>query len=143
VTPGRGYSFSVALPEPVTDPVYLPEQHLACTPMGGRLRIAGTMELTSVDAPADPRRFATMAASGSEVLGGLDLDARQDEWVGPRPVSADGLPLAGATGSPRVWCIGGHAMEGMVLGPVTARLTVEAMAEGTTPAPLRPLSPTR
>ena len=143
VTPGRGYSFSVALPEPVMEPVFLPDQHLACTPMDGRLRIAGVMELATADAPADPRRFTAMARHAQAVLSGVDLEERCEEWVGPRPVSADGLPLAGPTDCPQIWCVGGHAMEGMALGPVTAMLTAEAMVERRLPSALAPLRPTR
>lgn len=143
VRAGRGYSFNARLEETVSDPVYLPDQHLACTPMRGRLRVAGSMEFRRPEEPLDPRRIAAMVEKARPVLQNVDLDDRTDEWVGPRPVSGDGLPLAGPTRSPRVWCVGGHAMEGMVLGPVTARLAAEGLARGTRPRALLPLDPMR
>jgi D-amino-acid dehydrogenase len=143
VRAGRGYSFNARLEETVSDPVYLPDQHLACTSMRGRLRIAGSMEFRRPDEPLDPRRIAVMVEAARPMLQNVDLDDRSDEWVGPRPVSVDGLPLAGPTRSPRVWCVGGHAMEGMVLGPVTARLAAEGLARGTLPRELDPLDPLR
>jgi D-amino-acid dehydrogenase len=143
VRAGRGYSFNARLVETVGDPVYLPDQHLACTPMRGRLRIAGAMEFRRPGEPLDPRRIAAMVEAARPMLRNVDLDDRTDEWVGPRPVSVDGLPLAGPTRSPRVWCVGGHAMEGMVLGPVTARLTAESLARGSIPRELLPLDPLR
>jgi len=143
VRAGRGYSFSAALDVDVKDPVYLPSAHLACTPMRGRLRIAGTMEFQPPAAPMDPSCIELMVAAARQVLRGVDLDDRRDEWVGPRPVTADGRPLAGPTRSPRIWCVGGHAMEGMVLGPATARLASEALASGVLPELLRPFDPLR
>ena len=143
VRAGRGYSFNARLAEPLSDTVYLPDQHLACTPMRGRLRMAGSMEFRRPHDRLDPRRILAMVEAARPMLRNVDLDDRTDEWVGPRPVSVDGLPLAGPTRAPRVWCVGGHAMEGMVLGPVTARLAAEGLARGSLPPALLPLDPLR
>ena len=143
VRAGRGYSFNAGLSVPVEDPVYLPEQHVACTPMRGRLRLAGVMEFRRPEEPLNPRRVKAMVEAARPMLSGVDLDDRTEEWVGPRPVTTDGLPLAGATSSARVWCVGGHAMEGMVLGPVSARLTAESLMTRRVRAELVPLSPLR
>jgi D-amino-acid dehydrogenase len=143
VRAGRGYSFTARLDRPVEDPVYLPDQHVACTPMRGRLRLAGLMEFRRPHDPLDPRRLSTLIEAARPMLEGVDLDDRAEEWVGPRPVAADGLPLAGQTSTPGVWCVGGHAMEGMVLGPVTARRVAEGVASGSVPDVLRPFDPRR
>jgi D-amino-acid dehydrogenase len=140
---GRGYSFGVPSSAALPGPLLLDNQHLACTPMGGLVRIAGTMEFRPPDAAPLPRRIDAMVAAAREILANVDLDDRRNEWVGPRPVSADGRPLAGPTSSPRVWVIGGHAMEGMVLGPVTAQLSAEALVGGQIDDVLRPFAPTR
>lgn len=143
VRAGRGYSFNIRTDVRVDDPIYLPDQHLACTPMRGRLRIAGAMEFRAPNAPVDPRRIHAMVEAARPMLDNVDLDDRTEEWVGPRPVSADGTPLVGPTASPRVWCVGGHAMEGMVLGPITARLAAQGIAERTIPSALSAFSPLR
>jgi D-amino-acid dehydrogenase len=143
VRAGRGYSFTARLDVPVDDPVYLPDQHVACTPMRGRLRLAGLMEFRRPGDPLDPRRIRALVEAARPMLVGVDLDDRDEEWVGPRPVASDGLPLAGPTSTPGVWCVGGHAMEGMVLGPVTARLVAEGVASGAAPDVLRPFDPRR
>lgn len=143
VRAGRGYSFDARLDVPVSDPVYLPDQHVACTPMHGRLRLAGLMEFRRPSDPLDPRRIRTLVEAARPLLHGVDLDDRTNEWVGPRPVAADGLPLAGPTSTPGIWCVGGQAMEGMVLGPVTARLVADAVASGTVPDVLQPFDPRR
>jgi D-amino-acid dehydrogenase len=84
-----------------------------------------------------------MVEAARPMLENVDVDDRTEEWVGPRPVSADGMPLVGPTASRRVWCVGGHAMEGMVLGPVTAQLAAEGIARQRTPNALYAFNPLR
>ncbi len=71
-----------------------------------------------------------IADAARPLLNGIDLADRQDEWVGSRPCTVDGLPLIGATGSPRVCVAGGHGMWGITHGPVTGRLLAQMMVTG-------------
>jgi D-amino-acid dehydrogenase len=91
----------------------------------------------------DPRRIRAIAEAARPLLRGADLDQRQDEWVGSRPCTVDGLPLIGATGSTRVFAAGGHGMWGITLGPVTGRLLAEQMVTGRSVAQLAPFDPLR
>jgi D-amino-acid dehydrogenase len=143
VQAGRGYSFSVEVKDLPNGPVYFPAARVACTPVGDRLRVAGMMEFRRPEEPLDQRRIAAIVEAARPLLAGADLDHRQDEWVGSRPVTSDGLPLIGATRSPRVFVAGGHGMWGITLGPVTGRLLAEQMVTGQVPAPLRPFAPLR
>lgn len=143
VQAGRGYSFTVPIEHLPDGPVYLPAQRVACTPLGGRLRIAGMMEFRRPEAPLDPRRIQAIAGAARPFFQGVDLDDRQDEWVGSRPCTADGLPLIGPTLSPRVFAAGGHGMWGIVLGPLTGRLLADAVVDGTAPDTLAAFRPTR
>jgi glycine/D-amino acid oxidase-like deaminating enzyme len=101
------------------------------------------MEFRRPDDALDPRRITAIVDAVRPYLDGVDLDDRQDEWVGSRPVTGDGLPLVGRTSSPRVFVAGGHGMWGMVLGPVTGRLLAETVLTGGTPRELRPFDPLR
>ncbi|MFD4368581.1 NAD(P)/FAD-dependent oxidoreductase [Rhodococcus sp. NPDC058521] len=142
VQAGRGYSFSVVpqyLPE---SPVYLPAQRVACTPLHNRLRVAGMMEFRSPDAPLDPRRIDAIVAATAPMLRGVDWEAREEEWVGSRPCTTDGLPIVGGTKSPRIHVAGGHGMWGIALGPLTGRLLAEAMT-GEVSAVMRHFDPLR
>ncbi|MDN5917595.1 MAG: FAD-dependent oxidoreductase [Pseudonocardia sp.] len=143
VQAGRGYSFSVPIDHVPAGPVYFPSQRVACTPIGDRLRIAGMMEFRAPDAPLDPRRIRAIAEAARPLLRDADLDARADEWVGSRPCTPDGLPLIGATRSPRVFVAGGHGMWGITLGPVTGELLAETITTGRRPAELAPFDPLR
>ncbi len=141
---GRGYSFSVPVRQLPAGPIYLPAQRVACTPLpDGRLRIAGTMEFAPPQAPLDRGRIARIAAGLGGLLAGADIAARADEWVGARPCTPDGLPMIGATRSPRIFLAGGHGMWGITLGPATGRLLASAIATGATLPELTPFSPLR
>lgn len=144
VQAGRGYSFSVDTGEHSVDyPVYLPAQRLACTPYEGRFRIAGSMEFKAADAPFDPKRVDSMVKHASEMFEGMDFENRQDEWVGSRPVTPDGLPLIGATKVPEVYVAGGHGMWGMILGPSSGRALAHLIRTGETPEIIRDFDPLR
>ncbi|WP_431843962.1 NAD(P)/FAD-dependent oxidoreductase [Calidifontibacter indicus] len=144
---GRGYSFSVSVTDPaarpVPCPVYFPFERVACTPLGDRLRIGGTMEFAGTEDPLNADRVAAIKRSGQPLLTGVDWDDQQDVWVGGRPVTVDGLPLIGETKVPRVYVNGGHGMWGITLGPLSGRLLAEQMVTGKVPAELAPFSPTR
>ncbi|MGI5189259.1 NAD(P)/FAD-dependent oxidoreductase [Promicromonospora sp. CA-289599] len=141
---GRGYSFSVPVASPPIDhPVYFPARRVACTPYQGRLRIAGTMEFRGPDEPFQPARVDAIVSSVRGLFEGVDLDSREDEWVGSRPVTPDGLPLVGRTAAPGVYVAGGHGMWGMVLGPATGRALATLITTGQVPEEIRPFDPLR
>jgi D-amino-acid dehydrogenase len=143
VQAGRGYSFSVEVEDLPNGPVYFPAARVACTPVGDRLRVAGMMEFRRPEAALDQRRIGAIVEAARPLLKGADLDRRQDEWVGSRPCTIDGLPLIGATRSSKVFVAGGHGMWGITLGPVTGRLLAEQIVTGATPDELRPFNPLR
>lgn len=140
---GRGYSFSVETDQPATCPVYLPDPKIACTPYQGRFRIAGTMEFRGPDEPFQPGRVASMIHQTKPFFRGIDWDDRQDEWVGSRPVTPDGLPLVGATKVPNVYTNGGHGMWGIILGPLSGKMLAKQIETGEIDETIKPFDPLR
>ncbi len=144
VQAGRGYSFSAPIDHEPSGPVYLPNERVACTPLGeGRMRVAGMMEFRPPEAALDPRRIDAVVEASRPLLRGVDLDTREDEWVGSRPCTPDGLPLIGGSTSPRVHIAGGHGMWGITLGPATGELLAQAMVTGRPVPELTPFDPLR
>jgi D-amino-acid dehydrogenase len=143
VQAGRGYSFTVPATPAASRPIHFPATRLALTPAGPRMRVAGVMEFTDPDAPPAPPRIRSMVGALRPLVTGLDLDSRTDEWVGPRPVATDGVPLIGASATDGVYVAGGHGMWGVTLGPVTGALLARLVATGHTPPELAPLDPLR
>ncbi|MDG5485756.1 NAD(P)/FAD-dependent oxidoreductase [Mycolicibacterium gadium] len=139
---GRGYSFTVPVDRPIPGPIYLPDVRVACTPYRGELRVAGTMEFRDPYEPVMAERVGAIVASASPLLDGVRWAERRDIWVGPRPITPDGLPLIGEM-SRNVYVAGGHGMWGLAHGPVTGRLLTEQITTGKQPEALRPFDPLR
>lgn len=143
VRAGRGYSFSVPVERPVPCPVYLPDERVACTPLNGKLRVAGTMEFRPPDARIYPARVDAIINSVRPLFDGVRWEEREDVWVGPRPVTPDGRPLIGALPARGLYVAGGHGMWGMAHGPATGRLLADQITTGEQPAALRDFDPAR
>ncbi len=140
---GRGYSFTVAAPKSFASPLYFPVARVALTPQADRVRFAGIMEFGSPDASLQRARFGHMVQAIRHLLVDVDWSTMADQWMGPRPLSADGVPLVGATATPGVYAAGGHGMWGVTLGPLTGSLLARQITTGVTPPELRPLDPCR
>lgn len=142
VQAGRGYSFTVPVDRPVLGPVHLPDARVACTPLNGKLRVTGTMELRDPDAPVSAARVDAIAEAARPYFDRVRWEERSEEWVGPRPLTPDGRPLVGQV-SQGVFVAGGHGMWGMTHGPATGRLLAEQITTGKQPVALREFDPTR
>lgn len=131
--PGKGYSFSVAVDKMPSRLVHLGDAHVAVTPLGDRLRIAGTMEFDRDHDRFQSRRIAAIVRAAGPYLTGVDWDGRRDEWVGPRPMTPDGLPAIGRLPRHRnVFVAAGHNMLGLMLAPSTGKL-VAGLVDGERP----------
>ena len=140
---GRGYSFTVQPDSMPRNPVYFPTQRVACTPLGDGFRVAGMMEFRRPGDPLDERRIKAIIDAAKPMLTGIDWEARTDEWVGSRPCTVDGLPLIGATRSPRVFVSGGHGMWGVVLGPLSGRMLAHQITRGDVHPVMKNFNPLR
>ncbi len=139
--PGKGYSFSLH-PEPVPSRVVnFADAHVVATPMGDRLRIGGTMEFDGTLDRFNPRRIEAIVRALRPYVRGIDWSARTDEWVGPRPMTPDGLPFIGRLpGSSRAFVAAGHNMLGLTLAPVTGKVIAELVTAGRAAVDLSPFS---
>lgn len=143
VQAGRGYSFTVEPEHMPTHPIYFPAQRVACTPLGDRFRIAGTMEFRDVNHKLEPKRIEAIVAAATPVYKGINWAQRKEEWVGGRPCTADGLPLIGQTGSGNVSVAGGHGMWGVALGPLSGKILASQITGQQVPTLARHFNPLR
>jgi len=126
---GKGYSLT--LREPARMPrlcSILGEGKVAVTPMGGRLRFGGTMEIGGNSLEVAPRRVEGIIKSACRVLPQFAPEdfAGVEPWAGLRPCSPDGLPYLGkVAGRGEVYVATGHSMMGLSLGPVTGEIVAE------------------
>jgi D-amino-acid dehydrogenase len=142
IEPAKGYSVTVARPADLPElPLYEAASHVAITPMGEGLRLAGTLELAGFDMRVRWNRVAAIRrGAGRALRGAAELEPRA-VWRGLRPCTPDGLPIVGR--SPRhdnLIVAAGHCMLGLGAAPATGAL-VAALVDGREPpidaAPLR------
>jgi D-amino-acid dehydrogenase len=142
---GKGYH--VDLEASASDPripVWLQESWAIATPLPGRLRLAGTLELAGLDLTIDRVRAEAVRRGGERGLRGLEGRRVINVWAGLRPCTPDGLPVIGPPeGAPGIVLATGHAMKGLSLAPVTARLVGELVAGEPPSHDLSPFRPDR
>ena len=138
LTSAKGYHVEFdGLGRQARRPIYLSEDRVVATPLAGRLRLAGTLEIgTDPDLINQPRIEAVRRA-GERRLAGLAGQSPSRVWMGLRPMSVDGMPLIGPVpNDPRVILAVGHGMLGITLAPITAELVadhVTGVADGIDP----------
>ena len=136
---GTGYSFTVRPAVVPRRPLHLEEAHVACTPLGGALRVAGTMEISRRTTGINAPRVEAIARAADRYVRDVRWDERTDVWGGPRPVTSDGMPLIGRPSGVEGCVIAtGHGMYGVTLAPTTGRLVADAVAGHATPPALSP-----
>jgi D-amino-acid dehydrogenase len=143
--PAKGYHVEVDAPaRRLRLPIYMEDAYVIGTPLDGRLRLAGTLELTGGRAGIDPVRIEALHRAGSRVLGLPAGAPHLHVWQGFRPCTADGLPVIGWSGSVANMLIAtGHAMLGITLAPLTGKLVSDLVAGEASANDVEPLSPTR
>ncbi|MFG1793242.1 NAD(P)/FAD-dependent oxidoreductase [Nocardia sp. NPDC049149] len=140
--PIKGYSVTVDMPPGgPSRPVLLSEGRIALVPLGDRLRIGGTLELTGMRTTVSARRLDGMLRTVRDYLPDWAETPTRETWSGLRPATPDGLPLIGRAGPRNLLVATGYGHIGMGLAPAAGELVAHLLA-GTQPVldpiPLRP-----
>ena len=145
VQAAKGYSVTVRAPSGFgADPILLSEAKVAVTPLGDRLRFAGTLELAGLDLAVNPRRVGAILRAVERFLPGVAGAERVETWRGLRPLCPDDLPILGRPrGLENLVIATGHGMSGISQGPMTAQLVAELCLGRTPSLSLAPFSPDR
>ena len=123
---GKGYNVTLTNADVLPRiPAILSEAKISVTPMGGLLRISGTMELGGMSDKINPVRVQGIIEGFQKYVRGFDGYNWGSEtvWGGFRPCSATGMPYIGETKDyPGIFYAAGHGMMGMSLGPATGKV---------------------
>ena len=145
IQPARGYSSTFRSWEGAPRvPLMVEEAHVVVTPIGERIRFAGTLELGSADRPPDPVRAGAVVRAGRRALPG-DVPLEDEEtWFGYRPLTADDLPVIGLVpGIEGAILATGHGTLGFTQAAATGKVVAE-LASGDEPSvPIEPFRPDR
>ncbi len=135
----RGYH--LMLPKPGIDlrvPLLSGDYRFGLVPMVDGVRIAGTAELATLNAPPRYARAERLLKIAERMLPGLCGEDRT-RWMGHRPSTPDSLPII--CRSPRfasVYLAFGHGHLGLTLGAITGRIIADLASGRTPPMPLAP-----
>ncbi len=124
----RGYHLEFDMETlPIERPVCPTHHGFYFCPMNGRLRIAGTVELGGLSAPANPRRLDVLLANARRIF--PDLGEPTRTWMGFRPSMPDSVPvIRPSKGGKDVIFAFGHGHIGLTLAPRTARMVSAILA---------------
>jgi D-hydroxyproline dehydrogenase len=130
----RGYHIEFAMDvTPIKRPVSPIELGFYVTPMAGRLRVAGTVELGGLAAPFNSARVAFLERGARKLF--ANLGPVQGRWLGFRPSLPDSLPVIGhGRRCANLIHAFGHGHLGMTLAGITSQ-AVASLIERRNDAP--------
>jgi D-amino-acid dehydrogenase len=151
VYPVKGYSITV--PADVLGesrrprvPVVDDRLHACVVPLGERLRVAGTAELTGFEPTVTQARIdnlvrllAQVYPAATDRLAGVDVAG----WTGFRPMSADGVPILGETPVEGLYLNTGHGHLGWTMAAASGQAVAAALTGAESPVPLADYALTR
>jgi D-amino-acid dehydrogenase len=143
IQPARGYSSTFRSWEGAPRiPLMVEEAHVVVTPLGDRIRFAGTLELGAAGRPPDPVRAGAVVREGRRALRDDVALGGEKTWFGYRPLTADDLPVIGRVpGVEGAILATGHGTLGFTQAAATGKVVAE-LASGNEPSveiePFRP-----
>ncbi|MBO9451182.1 FAD-dependent oxidoreductase [Tropicibacter sp. R16_0] len=125
----RGYHVEFPNPSAVlNNSVMDVDAKVVASSMQGGLRVAGTAEFASVDAPADPRKEQILTDQAKSLVPDLNTDEAQF-WMGRRPSFPDSLPAIGQLpGKDGLYSAFGHSHYGLMMAPKTGELVADLVS---------------
>jgi D-amino-acid dehydrogenase len=144
---GKGYSMTFEnISKNLRYPAILVDSRVAMTPMGGDLRMGGTMEISGLNSPQLLKRAQAIYKAALTYYPGLDVSFPDPKniWSGLRPLSPDGLPYIGRHSAYNNLIIaGGHAMIGISLAAATGKIVEELVSKKATSVDIKEFNPER
>ena len=136
---GKGYSFEVRPRRMPRHALLLLDPHVGCSPLGDRLRVAGTMEFSGLNGRLDRPRIQSIAQAASRLLDGWTDPDDDSLWCGLRPIAPDGLPIIDRHPTiTNVFFAGAYSMLGMTLAAPAAEKLAQFVLTNHRPPELTP-----
>jgi D-amino-acid dehydrogenase len=136
IYPVKGYSLTcdiAGLSSVPAIPIVDMGRKIALTPLGDRLRIAGTAEFSGCDTNLDERRLGSILRNACEIMPALrEIPAAGfSRWAGLRPVTPTGFPILGRTRLGNLFTNAGHGPLGWTFAAGTGKIVADIIATGT------------
>lgn len=113
--------------------------HVICSSFGylvprldGRLLAGSTTENVNFDKSVTETASVSLRKMACKLVPSIDDMEIADQWAGLRPFAADGLPVLGSVGGVEgLFIATAHYRNGILLAPLTAKLTADKLVNGT------------
>jgi len=131
VYPLTGYSLTIHNADPLHTPrVSVTDLHrkIVYAPLGGRLRIAGMVEIAGLSDAQRAGRVELLKRQAQEIFPAAGDYASAQTWCGHRPATPDSKPLIGRTPYSNLLLNTGHGALGFTLACGSARVIADVIA---------------
>jgi D-amino-acid dehydrogenase len=135
IVPAKGYSATVPILDARAAPslsVTDEERKVVITPLGQRLRIAGTAEFAGYNEQLNEGRAKSVLADGLDLFPGAGDSSQATLWTGLRPLTPDGAPILGSTRYRNLLLNTGHGTLGWTLAAGSAQV-IASLVSGKDP----------
>jgi D-amino-acid dehydrogenase len=109
------------------------EHKLVYSNLGGRLRVAGTAELSGYSRQLNHRRCRAILESARKLFPRAGAFAKATFWTGLRPTTPSNVPYVGRTKYRNLWLNTGHGTLGWTMGAGSGHRVMEMIAAGAGP----------
>ena len=130
ICPVKGYSLTVPVGgwnNPPRIPVVDHGHKFGVTPLGDRIRVAGTAELAGFDLSLNPRRGDLLLGGLRDLYPGFTVGEEIGRWAGLRPVTPDGPPILGRSPYRNLFLNCGQGHLGWTMACGSARIVASLM----------------
>ena len=131
IYPVKGYSVTLPLAEPSGAPrtsLTDESRRIVISRLGGRLRAAGTAELTGYDTQLNAARCGAILDRLLELFPGIRSSAEPECWAGLRPATPSNLPIIGRSRLQNLFFNTGHGTLGWTLACGSASAIAEILS---------------
>jgi D-amino-acid dehydrogenase len=136
IYPAKGYSVTIPTEgsnhAPVTS-LTDDEYKLVYSNLGGRLRVAGTAELSGYGRHLNHRRCHAILDNARNLFPRAGNFAKAMFWTGLRPTTPSNVPYVGRTSYRNLWLNTGHGTLGWTMGAGSGHRVMQMIAAGTGP----------
>lgn len=130
MAPVKGYSLTLSRDEagiaPLR-PIVDDHEHICVTPLGDRLRVAGTVEFAGEDRTLRPSRVENLKQALRALYPQIHMPEEVNAWCGMRPMSADGMPFIDSTAVHNLFVNTAHGALGWTLACASGERVVQLL----------------
>jgi glycine oxidase len=143
VVPARGQIVELKTSVPLLSAVVFGPECYLVPRADGRLLIGSTLEFVGFRREVTAGAVAKLLAAAIRLVPALEAAELSAHWSSFRPYTEDELPLLGPSATPGLIFMSGHYRNGILLGPISAKIVAACVTGRKPPLDIAAFSPDR